>query len=97
MTTYNESGYSLNISPKGIEMIRDYYKEKIEEGLVTDNEGFVLYVLSEHIRSLNCENASAFNETVLIPVINQIVRNNPISEEKINAFLKGKIRFPGVF
>jgi hypothetical protein len=97
MTTYNESDYSLNISPNGIEIIRDYYKEKIEEGLVTNNEGFVVYVLSEHIRSLNCENVAAFNEIVLIPVINQIVRNNSISDEKINAFLKGKILFPGVF
>ena len=32
MTTYNESDDSLNISPKGIEIIRDYYKEKIEKG-----------------------------------------------------------------
>ena len=50
MTTYNESGYSLNISPNEIEMIREYYKEQIEEGLVTDNEGFVVYVLYERIR-----------------------------------------------
>ncbi|MEJ7642662.1 MAG: hypothetical protein WKF36_10810 [Candidatus Nitrosocosmicus sp.] len=97
MTIHDEYYSSINISPEEIEIIRDYYLEPIEEALVTNSEGFVAYVLPEHIRLLKCHDELAFREIVLIPVINQILKSNSISNEKVNTFLKNQIRFPGVF
>jgi hypothetical protein len=97
MTLYDKSNHAINIFFNDIETIQNHYIDQIKEAIIANDEGFMVYVLSEHIKLLNCINELEFHETILLPIINQSVNDLSMRYEEITAFLNGKVRYQGVF